>query len=52
MNSASQGISPALVGVGYILGMRVASVMVAGGLISALILIPGINLWGAGRTAP
>ncbi|MAB77850.1 MAG: oligopeptide transporter, OPT family [Planctomycetes bacterium] len=45
-------VSPALVGVGYILGIRVASVMVAGGLISALILIPGIHLWGAERTLP
>ena len=45
-------VSPALIGVGYILGIRVASVMVAGGLVSALILIPGIALWGAERTAP
>jgi putative OPT family oligopeptide transporter len=45
-------VSPALIGVGYILGIRIATVMVAGGLISALILIPGINLWGADLTAP
>ena len=45
-------VSPALVGVGYILGIRVASVMAAGGLLSALVLIPGINIWGAERTAP
>ena len=45
-------VSPALIGVGDILGIRVASVMVAGGLVSALILIPGIALWGAERTAP
>jgi len=45
-------VSPALIGVGYILGIRIASVMVAGGLLSALILIPGIALWGADKTAP
>ena len=50
--SVAASVSPALVGVGYILGMRVASVMVAGGLLSALVLIPGINFWGAARTAP
>lgn len=50
--SLAASVSPALIGVGYILGVRVATVMVAGGLISALILIPGIALWGAERTAP
>jgi len=50
--SLAASVSPALVGVGYILGIRVATVMVAGGLLSALILIPGINIWGAGKEAP
>jgi len=45
-------VSPALIGVGYILGIRVASVMVAGGLLSALVIIPAIGLWGAEQTAP
>jgi putative OPT family oligopeptide transporter len=45
-------VSPALIGVGYILGIRVATVMVAGGLLSALVLIPGIDRWGAELTAP
>lgn len=45
-------VSPALVGVGYILGIRVATVMVAGGALSALILIPGIDWWGAAMTTP
>ncbi len=45
-------VSPPLVGVGYVLGIRVASVMVAGGLLSSLVLIPAIAWWGAGRTAP
>jgi len=45
-------VSPALIGVGYILGIRIASVMVAGGALSALVIIPLINWWGAGRAEP
>jgi putative OPT family oligopeptide transporter len=45
-------VSPALIGVGYILGIRIATVMVAGGALSALIIIPLINWWGSGLTAP
>ena len=46
------GVSSPLIGVGYILGIRIATVMVAGGVLSALIIIPLINLWGADLTAP
>ncbi|MEM9557641.1 MAG: oligopeptide transporter, OPT family [Acidobacteriota bacterium] len=46
------GVSPALVGVGYILGIRVASVMVAGAALSSLIIIPAIGWWGASRGTP
>ncbi|MDX1380494.1 MAG: oligopeptide transporter, OPT family, partial [Xanthomonadales bacterium] len=42
-------LSPALFGVGYILGPRIATVMVAGGLLSSLIIIPMIDWWGTGR---
>src|SRR5210317_746204 len=42
-------LSPALFGVGYILGPRIATVMVAGGLLSSLVIIPGIGYWGEGR---
>jgi putative OPT family oligopeptide transporter len=45
-------MSAALFGVGYILGPRVASIMVAGGLLSSLAIIPGIAYWGAGRVEP
>ena len=45
-------VSPPLIGVGYILGIRIATVMAAGGALSALILIPAINLWGGGLTEP
>jgi putative OPT family oligopeptide transporter len=42
-------LSPALFGVGYILGPRIATVMVGGGLLSSLLIIPGIAWWGEGR---
>ncbi len=45
-------VSPPLIGVGYILGIRIATVMVAGGALSALVLIPALNLWGAGLAEP
>lgn len=48
----SISVSTPLIGVGYILGIRVASVMVAGGALSAFVIIPLINLWGSGLTTP
>ena len=37
---------------GYILGIRIATVMVAGGLLSSVLIIPIINLWGQSLTEP
>ncbi|HUP22461.1 MAG TPA: oligopeptide transporter, OPT family, partial [Thermoanaerobaculia bacterium] len=45
-------MSAALFGVGYILGPRIAAIMVGGGLLSWLVLIPLIAWWGEGRAAP
>ena len=45
-------VSAALFGVGYILGPRIASVMVAGGLLSWLVIIPVLAVWGADRVTP
>jgi len=50
--SLSVSVSTPLIGVGYILGIRIATVMVAGGALSALVIIPLINLWGGGMTEP
>lgn len=50
--SIAASVSPALIGVGYILGIRVATVMVAGGALSSLVIIPLINWWGSGQPAP
>jgi uncharacterized oligopeptide transporter (OPT) family protein len=43
--------SPVLLGVGYIIGPRIASVMVAGGITSALLLVPMIAYFGDGLPA-
>lgn len=45
-------LSPALFGVGYILGVRVALIMVGGGLLSWLVIIPIIATWGGSLTEP
>jgi putative OPT family oligopeptide transporter len=45
-------LSPALLGVGYILGYRQSAVCVAGAIISALCLTPLIAWIGAGLAAP
>jgi putative OPT family oligopeptide transporter len=45
-------VSPELMGVGYIIGYRSAAIMVGGGLLSWLVLIPAIALFGEGRAAP
>ena len=45
-------LSAALFGVGYILGPRIATVMVGGGLLSWLVIIPAIAYWGDARTEP
>ncbi len=45
-------VSAALFGVGYILGPRIAAVMVGGGLLSSLVIIPAIATWGDGRVEP
>jgi putative OPT family oligopeptide transporter len=45
-------MSAALFGVGYILGPRIAAVMVSGGLLSFLVIIPAIAAWGEGQPQP
>jgi putative OPT family oligopeptide transporter len=45
-------ISPELMGVGYIIGYRSSAIMVGGGLLSWLVLIPAIALFGEGRATP
>ncbi|HET6850888.1 MAG TPA: oligopeptide transporter, OPT family [Pyrinomonadaceae bacterium] len=44
--------NPALLGVGYIIGPRIASIMVAGGVLAYLVLIPAIKYFGGGWVTP
>jgi putative OPT family oligopeptide transporter len=44
--------TPALMGVGYVLGYRISAIMFAGGLLSWLGLIPLMALFGEGMTVP
>jgi putative OPT family oligopeptide transporter len=43
---ASVEANPALLGVGYIIGTRIACIMVAGGILSSFVLIPAIRMFG------
>jgi len=45
-------VNPALLGVGYIIGTKISCIMVAGGVMSAFVLIPAIRLYGDGLVEP
>ncbi len=44
--------NPALLGVGYVVGTRIALVMLAGGVLSYWVLIPAIHIFGPDLTSP
>ena len=50
--SLSIETNPALLGVGYLLGPRISLVMLAGGVLSFLVLVPAVHLFGAELTSP
>ncbi|NUO48637.1 MAG: oligopeptide transporter, OPT family [Polyangiaceae bacterium] len=50
--SVSAEISPELLGVGYIIGPRIASTMCAGGVLAYLVLIPAIKFFGENLAGP
>src|SRR5438874_1353009 len=50
--SISAEISPELLGVGYIIGPRIASIMCSGGVLAYLVLIPMIKYFGASLATP
>ncbi len=50
--SISAEVSPELMGVGYIIGPRIAGYLFAGGSLAYLVLIPAITLFGSGLTQP
>ena len=45
--SVAAEVSPELLGVGYIIGPRIASIMCAGGVLAYLVLIPAIKFFGS-----
>jgi putative OPT family oligopeptide transporter len=50
--SVSVEVSPELLGVGYIIGPRIAAIMCAGGVLAYLVLIPMIKFFGGMLTEP
>jgi putative OPT family oligopeptide transporter len=44
--------NPALIGVGYIIGPRISALMMGGGVLSYLVLIPAIKYFGSAGTLP
>jgi putative OPT family oligopeptide transporter len=50
--SVSVEVSPELLGVGYIIGPRIAAIMCAGGVLAYLVLIPMIKFFGSALAAP
>ena len=50
--SISAEVSPELLGVGYIIGPRIAGYLFAGGSLAYLVLIPAIKLFGSGLSQP
>ncbi|MBS1149073.1 MAG: oligopeptide transporter protein [Myxococcaceae bacterium] len=50
--SVASEISPELMGVGYIIGPKIASIMCAGGVLAYLVLIPAIAFFGEGNLLP
>ncbi|QEL16281.1 OPT family oligopeptide transporter [Limnoglobus roseus] len=54
LNGAAIGseMNPSLLGVGYIIGPRIASIMVAGGVLAYLVFVPTIKYFGANLDQP
>ncbi|HUR97233.1 MAG TPA: oligopeptide transporter, OPT family [Pyrinomonadaceae bacterium] len=50
--SLSSDNDPTLLGVGYIIGPRIAGLMMGGGVLSYLVLIPMIKFFGSGVVGP
>lgn len=50
--SVSVEVSPELLGVGYIIGPRIAAIMCAGGVLAYLVLIPMIKFFGESLGTP
>ena len=49
-SAVSAEVSPELLGVGYIIGLRTSAIMMGGGVLSSFVLIPMIALFGGNLT--
>lgn len=45
-------VAPELLGVGYIIGPKIASIMIAGGVLAYLVIVPLIKMFGDGLAQP
>ena len=52
VSAISAEVSPELLGVGYIIGLRTAAIMMGGGVLSSFVLIPMISLFGGNLIEP
>src|SRR5439155_17759727 len=50
--SIAAEVSPELMGVGYIIGPKIAGIMCGGGVLAYLVLIPAIKIFGEGLAEP
>ncbi|HEY1561760.1 MAG TPA: oligopeptide transporter, OPT family [Caulobacteraceae bacterium] len=50
--SVAAEISPELLGVGYIIGPKIAATMAAGGVLAYMVLIPAIHFFGSAALGP
>ncbi len=50
--SVALEVNPALLGVGYIIGPYIAGIMMGGGVLSYMVLIPMIKFFGSGLASP
>ena len=51
-SAVSAEVSPELLGVGYIIGIRTSAIMMGGGILSSFVLIPMIVLFGGSLVEP
>lgn len=51
-SAVSAEVSPELLGVGYIIGLRTSAIMMGGGVLSSFVLIPMIVLFGGNLVEP
>lgn len=49
---ATAELSPELLGVGYIIGLRMSAMMISGGILASFVIVPLISYFGSSLTSP